>query len=61
MDRINVNAIVMYENLKNNIKRKIGYSKIKMKYSSIESKASDQVLLSAIFCTKLYGRALSLC
>ena len=31
-----------------------------MKYSSIESKASDKVLLSTIFCIKLYGRELSL-
>lgn len=57
MDRIKVNATFMYENLKNNIKkRKIGFSKIKMKYSSIESKASDKILLSTIFCIKLYGK-----
>lgn len=57
MDRIKVNATFMYENLKNNIKKgKIGFSKIKMKYSSIESKASDKILLSTIFCIKLYGK-----
>lgn len=42
-------------------KGKIGFSKIKMKYSSIESKASDKILLSTIFCIKLYGKELSLC
>lgn len=32
-----------------------------MKYSSIESKASDKVLLRTILYIKLYGRDLSLC
>lgn len=46
---------------KNNIKGKMGFSKIKTKYSSCKSKASDKVLLSTILCIKFYGRELSLC
>lgn len=60
MGRDAINAVLMYTNLKKNKKGKTGFSKIKMKYSSIESKASDKVLLSTILRIKLYGRELSL-
>lgn len=47
--RNDVNAILMYENVKKH-KGKIGFTKIKIKYSSIESIASEKVLLHTIPC-----------